>query len=200
MAATLTVLAPGQRYKVTKSGSPSVTVAKAAGVSVVPNAGVLRTVGDTLTVADGYLWTSQPLEASVDNGTVLPSDGNVSAVAGATAALRRVVNTTSTTAVPSTATDGQLVEGYSMAVITVQSGASNVKWHLWGYDGVSAAWVQILDNSFGATGDLFTNNETKRVFFTCFGFERLYLEVNSNAGSVQASAWMRLVPQATAPF
>ena len=201
MAATLTVLAPGQRYKVAKNGGSNVTVAKAAGVSIVPNAGVLRAVGDTITVADGYLWTSTPLEASVDNGTVTPTDGAVSAVSGATAALRRVINTTSTTAVPSAATDGYACEGFAMCVITLESLlAGNVKWHLWAYDSISAKWLQILDNTFGTTGDITTNASTARVLFNCYGFERLALEVNANPGSNQSNAWFRLVPQATAPF
>lgn len=201
MAATLTVLSPGQRYKVTKSGSPSVTVAKAAGVALVPNAGVLRAVGDTITVSDGYLWTSQPLEASVDNGTVVPSDGNVSAVAGANANARRVINVATTTTPPTLATEGSLVEGYAMCVITMQSvAAGNVKWHLFAYDGVSGIWTQILDNTFGSTGDVTTNSSSARVMFNCFGFERLLLVVNSNPGSNQCNAWFRLVPQASAPF
>lgn len=200
MAATLTVLQPGIRYKVTKNGGSTTTVAKAAGVAIVPPAGVLRAVGDTVTVADGLLYVNQPIEASIDNGTVVPTDGSATVLAGATAALRRIINTTTTTAAPTLATDGYLVDGYTSATFVIQT-AGNVNFHLYGYDSNSGLWVKCLGaDGFGdAGGDVTVNNTSQRVTYNLDykGIERLYLEVYSNAGSAQVSVWMKITPPRT---
>jgi hypothetical protein len=200
--ATLQVLQPGQRYKVAKSGTPSTTISKAAGVAVVPNAGVLRAVGDTITVADGYLWTSQPIEASVDLGVVSPSDGGVSIVSGATAALRRFINSTGTSLAPSAATDGFAVEGYAAAHIVLQSIGGIVRFHCWIYESVSGLWTQVTDNSFGTSGNVDPNNAIARVVYPLnqTGIERMYIQIDTNAGSSQANGWVKLVPQAAVGF
>lgn len=196
--ATLQVIRPGVAYKVTKTGVPSTTVAKAEGVSILPPAGVLRKVGDTVTVADGLIYADQPLEVSVDLGTITPTDGGFSVVTGATAAARRVVNTIGTTASPSLATDGYAVEGYaSVSVIMQSAAAGNVTFELWAYDSVSATWGVCFD--FGTTGQQIVNNQTYRITYLLANksLDRLYLKVHANPGAVQANAWFKLVPVIT---
>lgn len=198
--ATLTVLQPGIRYQVAKSGAPSTTIAKAQGVSVLPPTGVLRKVGDTVTVADGLLWADQPIEVSVDLGTVTPVDGSTTVLAGATAALRRIVNVLTTTAAPTLATDGYAVAGYTTAAFVLQTNG-NVTFHLWGYDANSGVWSLLtsLEGWGDSAGDMPCNNTQIRPTFNLDykGLDRLYLQVHANAAGSQASAWLKVVPPRT---
>lgn len=196
--ATLQVIHPGVAYKVAKTGVPRTTIAKAEGVSILPPAGVLRKVGDTVTVADGLIYADQPLEVSVDLGTITPTDGGFSVVTGATAAARRIVNTTGTTPSPSLATDGYAVEGYaSVSVIMQSAAAGNVTFELWAYDSVSATWGVCFD--FGSSGQQIVNNQIYRITYLLANksLDRLYLHVHANPGATQANAWLKLVPVIT---
>ena len=196
--ATLTILRPGVAYKVIKSGSPSTTISKAQGVSVIPPTGTLRKVGDTVSVADGILYADQPIEISYDLGTVNPTDGGFSAVTGATAALRRIVNTASTTSSPTLATDGYVVEGYSSVSVIMQGAAAgNITFELWAYDTVSETWGVCFD--FGSSGQQIVNNQTYRIAYQLANksLDRIYLKVHANPGAVQANAWFKIVPMIT---
>lgn len=198
---TNVVLQPGVKYKVTKTGAPSTTLTRNGGVSSIPATGYLRKTGDIVTVADGLLYCDQPIDVLVDLGTVVPTDGASTVVAGATAALRRLINTAGTTAAPTLATDGFVVDGYAACTFSIKT-AGNVKFHLWSYDITSGEWAQVLGaDGFGdAAGDVDVNNTTRRVSFVLDfkGYDRLYLQVFQNAGAAQVDAWANvMLPRTT---
>lgn len=192
------IMQPGMRYRVTKSGVPSTTLTRNGGVSSIPATGYLRKTGDVVAIADGVLYCDQPIDVSVDLGSVTPTDGAFSVLTGATAALRRVVNTVGTTASPTLATDGYAVDGYASASIIMQGVlGGNVTFELWAYDSVSETWGVCFD--FGSTGQQIVNNQIYRIAYSLQGksLERLYLKVHANPGANQANAWIKLVPPLT---
>lgn len=198
---TNVVLQPGVKYKVTKTGAPSTTLTRSTGVSSLPATGYLRATGDVVTVADGLLYCDQPIDVSVDLGTVVPTDGASTVVAGATAALRRIINTTGTTAAPTLATDGFVVDGYASCTFTIKT-TGVVKFHLYSYDITSGEWAKVLGaDGFGDTaGDVDVNNTTRRVSFALDykGIDRLFLQVFANGGMSQVDAWANvMLPRTT---
>ena len=198
--ATSMILQPGIRYVVAKSGLPSTTLTRNGGVSSVPATGYLRKTGDVVSVADGVLYCDQPIDVSVDLGSVVPSDGSATVLAGASAAARRIINTVGTTAAPTLATDGYLVAGYASVAMVVQT-AGNVTFHFWTYDSNSGVWTMSTSaDGFGdSAGDLACNNTQIRVTYQldAKGIDRVYLQVHANGGAAQASAWMKVVPPPT---
>lgn len=194
--ATNVILKPGVQYKVAKTGAPSTTLTRSTGVSSVPSTGYLRKTGDVVSVADGVLYCDQPIDVSVDLGSVVPTNGATSVVSGATAALRRLINTVGTTAAPTLATDGFVVDGFAAVTFTIKT-AGNVKFHLYSYDITSGEWAQVLGaDGFGdSAGDVDVNTSTRRVTFTLSGkaYDRLFLQVFANAGASQVDAWANLL-------
>lgn len=194
------ILQPGVRYNVVKAGLPSTVLTRASGVSSVPATGYLRKNGDTVAVADGVLYCDQPIDVSVDLGTVAPTNGATSVVSGATAALRRLINTIGTTAAPTLATDGFVVDGFAAVTFTIKT-AGNVKFHLYSYDTTSGEWAKVLGaDGFGdAAGDVDVNTTTRRVTFALSGksYDRLFLQVFANAGASQVDVWANLLLPST---
>lgn len=194
------IMQPGMRYRVTKSGVPSTTLTRNGGVSSIPATGYLRKTGDVVAIADGVLYCDQPIDVSVDLGSVVPSDGSATVLAGASAAARRIINTVGTTSAPTLATDGYQVAGNTAVAMVLQT-AGNVTFHLWTYDNNSGVWTMATSaDGFGdANGDVPCNNTQLRVTYQldAKGIDRVYLQVHANGGAAQASAWMKLVPPPT---
>jgi len=181
------ILHPGTRYRAAIG-----TLTRAGGALPVDPSAVLRAVGDTFAVTAETQLQATELCAITSNAALTPAPLAESVLAGATAALRRVVNTVGTTAAPALSTDGHSTLGASVAHITMTNGAGPVDFQLYGYDEVSAAWAVVLD--FGTAGTKAAGvSETNRINLDVRGYDRLYLRVPVNAGLVQASAWIAVV-------
>lgn len=182
----MATLKPGIKYRAAAG-----TLTKAGGAATLRPDDVLRRVGDTLAVGACEFQTDA-VAAITSSADLTPAPLAESVLAGATAALRRVVNTVGVTAAPALAADGHSTLGATVAHITVTNGAGAVDVELYGYDEVSGAWAVILD--FGTAGTLsLAPSTTARVNLDCRGYDRLYLRVTVNGGAVQVSGWIAVV-------
>lgn len=185
--ATSVLLRPGVRYR---AAAGTLTKAGAA-VTLRPDDN-LRAVGDVLTVGAQTDLLPDALCMVSASATLTPAPLADTVLAGATPALRRVVNTLGVTAAPALSTDGQSVLGASLAHITVTNGAGPVDVTLYGYDEVSGAWAIIRD--FGTAGVFAAGaSETNRINLDIRGYDRLYLRVTANGALVQVDAWIAVV-------
>lgn len=185
--ATSVLLRPGVRYR----GAAGTLTKSAAALTLHPD-DTLRSVGSTLTLAAQTELQPDALCRVSADAALTPAPLAESVLAGATAALRRVVNTLGVTAAPALATDGHSTLGATVAHITATAGAGAVDVELYGYDEVSDAWAVILD--FGTAGTLsIAPGTTARVNLDCRGYDRLYLRVTANGAAVQVSGWIAVV-------
>lgn len=183
-------LIPGRRYVATASGTPPVTLTKQSGAMDVARATLLPTVGGTLKVVDGTLLTSDVVQqVGVTAGSLDLAPLGASVLAGATAALRRIVNTATTgPAAPTTATDGYSVQGMSTLHVVMKTGAGATDWELYAYDAVSGGWA--LFQAFGTAGVYSPSaSTTTRVILPIAGIDRIALRVKTNGGGVQCDGW-----------
>ena len=89
-----TQLIPGRRYVATASGASPVTLTKQQGALDVARAALLPRVGTTAALLDGTVITSEVLQqVGVTDGSLDFAPLGTSVKSGATAALRRIVNT-----------------------------------------------------------------------------------------------------------
>mgnify|MGYP006272631949 CR=1 FL=1 len=185
-----TQLIPGRRYVATASGASPVTLTKQQGALDVARAALLPRVGTTAALLDGTVITSDVLQqVGVTDGSLDFAPLGVSVKSGATAALRRIVNTAATgPAAPTAATDGYSVQGASTLHVVMKPGAGVTEWELYAYDAVSGGWALFLD--FGTAG-LYTPtaSATTRVILPISGVDRISLRVKTNAGLVQCDGW-----------
>lgn len=181
--ATTVLLRPGVRYRAAAG-----TLTRTTGATSLPISGTLRKTGDVLTVAAETQFLPDALVDVSASATLTPAPLATSVVAAATAALRRIVNTTGVTAAPALATDGYSCLGAQVLHFTVTNGAGAVDVTLYAYDEVSEAWAIVQD--FGTAGVLtLAPSTTERVNMDFRGYDRLYLRVTANGGGVQVSAW-----------
>lgn len=185
--ATTVLLRPGVRYRAAAG-----TLTKAGAATTLRPDDNLRAVGSTLAITTQTDLLPDALCMVSADAALTPAPLADTALAGATPALRRVVNTVGVTAAPTQSTDGQSVLGGELAHITVTNGAGVVDVTLYGYDEVSAAWAIIRD--FGTAGVFSAGvSETNRINLDIRGYDRLYLRVTANAGLVQVDAWIAVV-------
>lgn len=185
--ATTVLLRPGVRYRAAAG-----TLTKVGGAVTLPLDGTLRKVGDVLTVAAETQILPDGLCDVSASATLTPAPLADSVLAGATAALRRVVNTLGTTSAPTLSTDGYSTLGAQLARVTATIGAGVVDLTLYGYDEVTAAWAIVQE--FSTAGVLTpTPSTTARKVFDCRGYDRLALVVTANGGAVQVSGWLAVV-------
>ena len=181
------ILKPGVRYRAAAG-----TLTKAAAALELRADDVLRTVGATFALSAETQLEPDALCAITSSAALTPAPLAESVLAGATAALRRVVNTVGLTAAPALSTDGHSTLGATIAHITVTNGAGAVDVELYGYDEVSAAWAVVRE--FATAGTFSAGaSETNRINFDCTGYDRLYLRVTVNGGAVQVSGWIAVV-------
>jgi hypothetical protein len=185
-----TELIPGKIYRVAASGVLPVTLTKNAGAVEIARAALLAKVGDTATFADGTDIMSDTLQyVTASNGSIALASSGTSVLAGATAALRRIVNTAATgPAAPTTATDGYSITGASVLHVVTTCGAGATSWQLYAYDSVSGAWS--LFQPFGTSGTLaMLASTTMRSILDVRGIDRIALRVSVNGGAVQCDGW-----------
>mgnify|MGYP003350159376 FL=1 len=185
-----TQLIPGRRYVATASGASPVTLTKQQGALDVARAALLPRVGTTAALLDGTVITSDVLQqVGVTDGSLDFAPLGTSIKSGATAALRRIVNTATTgPAIPTAATDGYSVQGATGLHVVMKTGAGATEWELYAYDAVSGGWALFLP--FGTAG-LYspTASATTRVILDIRGVDRIALRVKTNAGGVQCDGW-----------
>lgn len=185
-----TELIPGKIYRVTASGAPPVTLTKNAGSDQIARAALLQKVGDTADFATGTdLIFDNLTTVTATGGSIDLAPLGTSVKAGATAALRRIVNTAATgPAVPTLATDGFSVQGASLLHVVTTCGAGATSWELYAYDSVSGAWSLFLP--FGSAGTLsMLASTTVRSILDIRGVDRIALRVSVNGGAVQCDGW-----------
>lgn len=185
--ATTVLLRPGVRYRAAAG-----TLTKTAGALTLRPDDNLRAVGSTLTPAATTQMIPDALCQVSASAALTPAPLGDTVLAGATAALRRIVNTTGVTAAPTDAAHGYSCLGAQVLHATVTVGAGAVDVTLYGYDEVSDAWAIVLD--FGTAGVLtLAPSTTARVSMDFRGYDRLALRVTANGGGVQVSAWATIV-------
>lgn len=183
-------LIPGKIYRVTASGAPPVTLTKNAGSDQIARAALLQKVGDTADFATGTdLIFDNLTTVTATGGSIDLAPLGTSVLAGATAALRRIVNTATTgPAAPTLPTDGYSVQGASLLHVVTKCGAGATSWELYAYDAVSGSWA--LFTAFGTAGTLSVSpSTTVRTILDIRGVDRIALRVSANAGSVQCDGW-----------
>jgi hypothetical protein len=179
----MATLNPGIKYRAAAG-----TLTKAGGALTLRPDDMLRRVGDTLAISACEFQTDA-VAAITSSAALTPAPLAETVLAGATAALRRVVDTGGITAAPALSTDGHSTLGATVAHITASAAAGAVDVQLYGYDEVSAAWAVVLD--FGTAGTLsLAPLSTARVNLDCRGYDRLYLRVTVNGAAVQVSGWI----------
>jgi hypothetical protein len=185
---------PGKIYRVTASGAPPVTLTKNAGSDQIARAALLQKVGDTADFATGTdLIFDNLTTVTATGGSIDLAPLGTSVLAGATAALRRIVNTATTgPAAPTLPTDGYSVQGASLLHVVTKCGAGATSWELYAYDAVSGSWA--LFTAFGTAGTLSVSpSTTVRSILDIRGVDRIALRVSANAGSVQCDGWAMTV-------
>jgi len=187
-------LIPGKRYVATQSGAPSVTLTKQAGAADLARAAILSAVGSTCAMTTGEQITAQAfMNVGVTNGSLELVPQGETVLAGATAALRRIVATSATgPAAPTTATDGYSIQGQSVLHVVTKCGAGATDWQLYAYDAVSGEWA--LFTAFGTAGTLsLAPSTTVRTILDVRGIDRIALRVSANGGGVACSGWALVV-------
>lgn len=185
-----TQLIPGLRYVATASGATPVKLTKQSGALDLARAAMIPQVGSYAYVVDGTILTSEVLQqVGVTDGSLDVAPAGVSVKSGATAALRRIVNTATTgPAAPTTATDGYSCQGAQKLHVVMKPGAGATEWELYAYDAVSGNWALFLD--FGTAGVYSpTASATTRVILNVTGVDRMALRVKTNGGGVQCDGW-----------
>jgi len=187
--ATAVLIRPGIRYRAAAG-----TITKAEGAGKLLAQDQLGRVGSVLTFGAETQFVSDGPVAVSASAALAPAPLADSVLAGATAALRRIVNTAGVTAAPVNPGDGYSCLGAQVAHLTatIGAGAGNVNLTLYGYDEVSAAWAIVLD--FATAGVLtLAAGTTGRVSLDFRGYDRLALRVTANAAGLQADAWAAVV-------
>lgn len=188
-------LQPGRRYQLAISPGPGALLERVEGAFAVPDAGRLHVGGSIEVGANGAVFASQPVEIDVTGGTLHPWSGGVSAVDGATAALRRLIDTVGVTPAPALPTDGVSLRGCDWAWLIVQTDlAGAVDLTLREFNAVAETWD--IDEDFGVAGVLnvapgSSVREMGRAFLLR-GLDRIDVQVSANAGGAQVDAWMIL--------
>lgn len=195
------LLRPGQRYQLTLTAAPDpAVIERAQGAVQVARTALPYMVGKSLNVAaDMDVFAVEPVEVTVTAGELHRWNGGTSALAGATAADRRIIDTTGVVAAPTLPTDGFSLEGADFLWIPVTVGAGlpgqTVDLTLWEFDDVSETWTQ--DGTFGT--QTVAQGATVRLggpTLTTRGLSRFAVAVPTNADSLQVDAWGILCEEA----
>lgn len=185
---TTLTLVPGRRYKSTGA----TTAVKAVGSTDLGGLQV-SLVGAAVALADGTeVVVDSPLTVTFDGETLQPTAGQFSLLAGATAALRRIVNTNTTTSAPTLATDGYSLQGAGLTIIDVTTSGA-ITWQLYTYSATSGLWQ--LDTSLGTSGNVaFSGSGQSRTEVDLRGLDRMAVVVSVNGAASAVQAWATGVP------
>lgn len=181
-------LLPGQPYV----AAGATTVTKATGIATLDQL-QLSAVGAAAALSDGAaVVVSQPMAVTVSAGALAGSCGQFSLRSGATANDRRILSTNSTTAAPTTATDGYALSGAGLVILDVtHSGAVTVQ--VYTYSATSGLWQ--LDTSLGTSGNIgLSGSGQTRIEADYRGLDRLALVCSVNGSSAAVSGWATGVP------
>jgi len=184
---TLTMF-PGKRYKSTGATA----VVKASGSTnlaqlQVANVGAGATIGDGVEVV-----VDSPLTVTFTGETLQATAGQFSLLAGATAALRKILSTSSTTSAPTLPTQGYSLQGAGLTIIDIVT-AGAMTWQLWTYSATSELWQ--LDTSLGTAGSIaFAGAGQSRTEVDLRGLDRMAVVITVNGGGSAISAWATGVP------
>jgi len=181
-------LLPSQPYVATGA----TTLTTATGLATLQQLQV-SAVGAAVSVSDGAsVVVSQPVAVTVSAGALAGSCGQFSLQSGANANARRVLATNTTTATPTTATDGHALSGAGLVIMDItHAGAVTVQ--VYTYSATSGLWQ--LDTSLGTSGNIgLSGSGQTRIEADYRGLDRLALVVSVNAGSSAVSGWATGVP------
>jgi hypothetical protein len=185
---TTLTLVPGRRYKSTGA----TTAAKAVGSTDLSQLQVSN-VGAAVALADGTeVVVSAPLTVTFTGETLQPTAGQFSLVTAATAALRRILATSTTTSAPTLSTQGYSLQGAGLTIIDITT-AGAMTWQLWTYSATSELWQ--LDTSIGTAGSVaFGGAGQSRTEVDLRGLDRMAVVITVNGGSSAISAWATGIP------
>jgi len=185
---TTQTLIPGRRYKAVGAS----TVTKASGSTDLSQLQVSN-VGAAVALADGTeVVVSAPLTVTFTGETLQATAGQFSLLAGATAALRKILSTSSTTSAPTLPTQGYSLQGAGLTIIDIVT-AGAMTWQLWTYSATSELWQ--LDTSLGTAGSIaFAGAGQSRTEVDLRGLDRMAVVITVNGGGSAISAWATGVP------
>jgi hypothetical protein len=183
-------LLPNRIYKSTAS----TTITKTAGGSQLEQLQISQVGAATAVAADTQMVVTAPLAVSYPDAQVVGSAGEFTLKSGANVNARRIVNTTSTIAAPSAATDGHSTEGASRVIVDMSNAVTGaITWQFWTYSATSGLWV--LDSSLGTAGSIaLAGGTTSRTFIDIKGCDRVDVIVSVNGSSSQVNGWATGVP------